>query len=184
MFIFFPQPDVVEEAAVPLSPISSEATVVPEDVVEIATTPSVDAAVDTERHATSFPPAVNASAVVLSERPTTSEDRAPRRKSRRSSNAHEHVKLMSGDGIQRIAKAKTLPQRIIWLLLFLASIVGTGLQLYELMTLFLSNPSEMRTDVELMSVADFPSVTLCNMNALKLSAAMDSERFALLSQIG
>ncbi|XP_076465407.1 epithelial sodium channel subunit gamma-like [Babylonia areolata] len=76
-----------------------------------------------------------------------------------------------------IYKSSSWLRRIGWILLFLTMIAWLSVQCYWLLDKYFSYPLEVKLDLQAAKVLDFPSVTICNLNPLKKSAARDNPAF-------
>ena len=71
-------------------------------------------------------------------------------------------------GIPKTVSSKQKPVQVLWCLLFLATFTVFGLQLYQLFSAYYSWPVQTAVSLK-FSALQYPAVTFCNMNPVKLS---------------
>ena len=71
-------------------------------------------------------------------------------------------------GIPKTVSSKQKPVKILWCLLFIATGCVFGLQLYNLFSAYYSWPVQTAVSLK-FSPLQFPAVTFCNMNPVKLT---------------
>lgn len=97
-----------------------------------------------------------------------------------------HLILVDAHGVQRIVLARSVVERVIWALLFVIALLAALVHCFCLVRAYLAAPTVWTTHVAKRArPVDFPAVTLCNENALRVSPALlDDEQLRLLGQIG
>ncbi|XP_070566572.1 amiloride-sensitive sodium channel subunit beta-like [Ptychodera flava] len=78
----------------------------------------------------------------------------------------------SSDGLTNIQRSKHPAAKLFWTLLFLAGVGVLSWQISVLVTSFLKRDVDVTLKMQFNNTIDFPVVTICNTNALKLSALL------------
>lgn len=82
----------------------------------------------------------------------------------------DYFEYTSGHGPPRILASKQLVRKIFWTLLFLAALGVSSWQIATLFETYKSRPLSTHVAIQHETSLDFPAITVCNFNAVKLSA--------------
>ncbi|KAL9986121.1 hypothetical protein ACROYT_G000204 [Oculina patagonica] len=82
----------------------------------------------------------------------------------------DYFEYTSGHGPPRILASKQLIRKIFWTLLFLAALGVSTWQINTLFNTYKARPLSTHVAIEHETSLDFPMITICNFNAVRLSA--------------
>ena len=94
----------------------------------------------------------------------------------------EFATSTSAHGFGQMSQSSSLMTAVVWCVFLCCAMGYATYQIVLLILMYRSYPVEVVTRVEEKSSLQFPEVTLCNYNPIKLSLARDSP-FAELSQV-
>lgn len=83
-------------------------------------------------------------------------------------------------GIPNIKRAGTPLRRIIWATLFVVSLTLFTIQSRQLIITYTNYDVDVNFEIAYQNEVDFPAVTICNMNPIKLSFLLADEDLRLL----
>ncbi|KAM7446210.1 ligand-gated sodium channel [Porites harrisoni] len=82
----------------------------------------------------------------------------------------DYFEYTSGHGPPRILASRQLIRKIFWILLFLAALGVSVWQITELFKTYQARPLATHVAIQHETSLDFPAITICNFNAVKLSS--------------
>lgn len=89
----------------------------------------------------------------------------------------------SAHGLERIMSSKEWMRKAFWSLLFIAAVAVLGIQVYTLFDKYQRRPLNTLITLKSDTSLPFPAVTLCNFNAIRYDALLDSNFTDLIDTI-
>ncbi|KAH9489566.1 hypothetical protein Btru_043314 [Bulinus truncatus] len=74
-------------------------------------------------------------------------------------------------------------RRLIWTVMILACMVALALQVRQQVLYFLSNPKTINVEKKFVDSLDFPTVTICNENSFRISAAYEHGLYDVINEL-
>ncbi|KAH9487835.1 hypothetical protein Btru_050981, partial [Bulinus truncatus] len=74
-------------------------------------------------------------------------------------------------------------RRLIWTVMILACMVALALQVRQQVLYFLSNPKSINVEKKFVDSLDFPTVTICNENSFRISAAYEHGLYDVINEL-
>ncbi|GFN93980.1 acid-sensing ion channel 5 [Plakobranchus ocellatus] len=98
-----------------------------------------------------------------------------KRKHRTAKNfIHEFTQSTSMHGVQHIMRHRSVWRRMVWSVLVIGFVAWAAHNVYQIISDYKSNPVQTSVSSEYQSKLNFPAVTVCNLNRIKLSKAPQS----------
>ncbi|GFQ93707.1 acid-sensing ion channel 1C [Trichonephila clavata] len=82
-------------------------------------------------------------------------------------NLEERLRNSSIYAVSRISGSKNLGVKLLWILILMGALAGCCFQTYRFVTLYFKYPIMVNYRLESQGNAEFPAVTICNMNRMK-----------------
>ncbi|GFY34343.1 degenerin mec-10 [Trichonephila clavipes] len=82
-------------------------------------------------------------------------------------NIEERLQKSSIYAVSRIGDSKNIGVKLLWILILTVALSGCGFQTYRFVDLYFKYPIMVNYRLESQRNADFPAVTICNMNRMK-----------------
>ncbi|GFN93963.1 acid-sensing ion channel 4-like [Plakobranchus ocellatus] len=87
---------------------------------------------------------------------------------------HEFTQSTSMHGVQHIMRHRSVWRRMVWSVLVIGFVAWAAHNVYQIVSDYKSNPVQTSVSSEYQSKLNFPAVTVCNLNRIKLSKAPQS----------